>query len=53
MTVADMRRMEIGQVVDYCKEWNAMHKVDEKKNGEKKKPMRRKATQADWDAFLG
>lgn len=47
----DMRRMEIGQLVDYFKEWNAMHKI----GGEEKdkKQTRRKATQADWDAFLG
>lgn len=46
-----MRRMEIGQVVDYCLEWNDVRKIG---GGKKEKsPERRKATQADWDAFLG
>ena len=45
--------MDIGQVVDYCKEWNIMHKIDTGKSGKSAEPKRRKATQTDWDAFLG
>lgn len=54
MTVADMRRMGIGQLVDYCIEFNDAHGLTE--GGEKSaeaKPKRRAATQADWDAFYG
>lgn len=46
--------MEIGAFVDYIIEWNEWNDPDEKK--EKKKEQRatkRKATQADWDAFFG
>lgn len=46
-----MRHMELGQVIDFIIEYNEVHEVGDKK--EKKKPTRRKATQADWDAFLG
>lgn len=46
--------MEIGAFVDYIIEWNEWNDPDE--NKEKKKEQRatkRKATQADWDAFFG
>jgi len=39
--------MEIGQIVDFCIEYNDAHDLSEKE----KKPQIRKATQADWDAF--
>lgn len=48
--MADMRRMDIGQIVDYCIEFNQAHEIKDKA---KEKPKRRKATQADWDAFFG
>lgn len=52
--------MEMGQVVDFCVEWNRIHNPDEEdgsesKEGTKKKEkvIKRKATQADWDDFFG
>lgn len=46
--------MEVGQLVDFLTEWTNVHKddfnFDEKK---KHKVTKRKATQADWDAFFG
>lgn len=51
-----LRKMEVGQVVDYCTEWNRIHSEDgTDEDGKKKKGKvkKRKATQADWDAFLG
>lgn len=48
--------MEIGQVVDYCLEWNKIHEPDDESgSGNKKqtKPKKRKATQSDWDALMG
>ena len=49
--------MELGQLVDYCIEWNRVNEPEEDPSGKKKKTKtrkkKRKATQADWDAFLG
>lgn len=46
--------MEVGQLVDYCITYNAQQKEAEKEAEEAdKKPKKRKATQADWDAFYG
>lgn len=39
--------MEIGQLVDYCIEYNEANEPD------KPKDTIRDATQADWDAFWG
>jgi hypothetical protein len=49
-----MRRLDIGQLVDYCIEYNEAHGLKEgsEKNIETK-PKRRAATQADWNAFYG
>lgn len=46
--------MELGQLVDYVIEWNNIHS-EEVEGGEKpkEKDTKRKATQADWDAFFG
>lgn len=41
-----MRRMTIGQVVDFCIEYN-------NRNKEKKKPDKRKATKSDFHNFFG
>ena len=46
----DIQHMTIGEVVDYCVEYNNRQYKAEK---EEKKERGRKATQADWDAFLG
>lgn len=50
--------MELGQVVDFVLEYNDLH--DDKSKGrlekgrpKKETPTKRKATQADWDAFWG
>jgi len=48
--------MEIGQAIDYVVEYNELHKIgksDKGKGKEKEEPIRRQATQADWDAFWG
>ena len=47
--------MELGQLVDYVVEWNNIHEEEgEAGSGSgKEKVNKRKATQADWDAFLG
>lgn len=46
--------MELGQVVDYVFEYNDLHKIGTEKDKPKKEPpKKRKATQADWDAFWG
>lgn len=53
--MAALRRMELGQIVDYCTEWNRIHEPEDSEKGGKKKEKvkKRKATQADWDAFFG
>lgn len=43
--------MELGQLVDYCDEWNRLHDQSGE-NNKKEKVHKRKATQADWDAFF-
>lgn len=49
--------MELGQLVDFVLEYNELHKVETKdgaaKEKKKEEPTKRKATQADWDAFWG
>lgn len=51
--MAALRRMELGQIVDYCTEWNRIHEPEESGKKKKEKVKKRKATQADWDAFFG
>ena len=46
--------MELGQLVDYVVEWNNVHSEEvEGYDNKKTKDTKRKATQADWDAFFG
>lgn len=40
--------MTIGQIVDYCASYN-----NRNKDNKTKAPNKRKASQADWDAFFG
>lgn len=41
--------MEIGQIVDYCIEFNEAHGIGK----QKQEDANRAATQADWDLFWG
>jgi hypothetical protein len=43
--------MELGQLVDYCHEWDKVH--SQESDGGTGRATRRKATQADIDAFFG
>lgn len=45
-----MKEMEIGQIVDYCIQWNEVH---DQGDGKKKQTKKRKANQGDWDSLLG
>lgn len=45
--------MEIGAFVDYIIEWNEWNNPEDKDKKEKEKVNKRRATQADWDAFFG
>ena len=50
----DIRGMQLGQVVDYCIEYqNRQYEIEKQEAREEKRGKRRKATQADWDAFFG
>lgn len=52
----DIRRMQIGQVVDFCIDYNRRHKAAEAEDQPGKKQgrrSRRKGTQADINAFFG
>lgn len=42
--------MTLGQVVDFCIDYNKQYRSAET---EKTEPKAREATQADWDAFFG
>lgn len=54
LTMADMRQMQIGQVVDFCIEYNEREKKAQKAQERREKGLeRRKASQADFDAFFG
>lgn len=48
--MTDIRRMTLGQVVDFCIDYNERQKRAEKAA---KKGKKRKATQEDIDAFFG
>ena len=51
-----IERMELGQLIDFILEYNKMHDIDTDPTGGKSgkdAPKRRKATQADIDAFWG
>ena len=52
--MSDIRKMQIGQVVDFCISFNDRQKEAEKKaKREEKFGHRRKATQNDINAFFG
>ena len=52
--MADIKKMQLGQVVDFCIDYNKRQKDAEKESDKKKeRPKKRKATQGDIDAFFG
>ena len=52
--MSDIRRMQIGQVVDFCISYNERQKQAEvQEEKEKKFGKKRKATQNDINAFFG
>ena len=54
LTLTDIKKMQIGQVVDFVIAFNDREKQSEKKKRhEKKHGKKRKATQADINAFFG
>ena len=54
LTMADIRKMQIGQVVDFCIAFNDRQKEAEKRSKyEEKHGKKRKATQNDINAFFG
>ena len=57
LTMSDVRRMTIGAVVDFSIAYNdrqeQARKAEERREKQKDKPKKRKATQADINAFFG
>lgn len=52
--MSDIRRMQLGQVVDFCIEYNQRAEEAEKQiKREEKRGKKRRANQSDIDAFLG
>ena len=45
--------MELGQIVDYCTEWNNAHKESDSNSNNEEGVTVRDATQEDWDEFFG
>lgn len=50
LTMSDIRKMRLGEVVDFCYAYNERQKDAEEKS---EKPKKRKATQNDINAFFG
>ena len=57
LTMSDVRRMTIGAVVDFSIAYNdrqeQARKAEEKREKQEKRPKKRRATQADINAFFG
>ena len=52
--MTDIRRMQVGQLVDFCIEYNERNRKARKEQEKKEKGQsKRKATQADIKAFFG
>jgi hypothetical protein len=52
--MTDIRQMQLGQVVDFCIAYNERQKDnEERQKAEEKHGKRRKATQAEIDAYFG
>lgn len=54
LTISDMRKMQLGQVIDFCIEYNNREKrLAKERERQEKKGTTRKATAADYKAFFG
>ena len=54
LTMSDMRKMQLGQIVDFCIEYNEREKKAQKARERRERGLeRRRASQADFDAFFG
>lgn len=52
--MTDMRRMQVGQLVDFCIDYNERQKqTAQQTEKEEQRGRKRKATQADINAFFG
>lgn len=51
--MSDIRRLQVGQVVDFVIAYNERHEDEIEQGDPEKKPKMRLATQAEIDAFLG
>jgi hypothetical protein len=45
--------MQLGQVVDFCIDFNKRQEASDSEAKKEKRPKKRKATQADIDLFFG
>lgn len=54
LSIQDMRRMQIGQVADFCMEYNEREEKSQRAQEKKEKGQtKRKATAADVKAYFG
>lgn len=53
LSMSDARRMQLGEIVDYCIEYNNRQKRAEEAQEESKKPKKRYATQDEIRAYFG
>lgn len=54
LTIADLREMQLGQVVDFIIAHNKrLQEAEKAEETRRNKPRKRKATQADINAFFG
>lgn len=51
--MSDIERMQIGRLVDFVIAYNERQEESEKAQEKPQRPQKRKATQADIDAFFG
>jgi len=52
--MADIKKMQLGQVVDFCIEYNKRQEEGEKAaEKQERRRTKRKATQSDIDSFFG
>lgn len=54
LSMSDIKRMQVGQLADFCEEYNEREKKARKEQEKQAKGQgKRKATQADIKAFFG